>query len=137
MFSISAKTKYALTALIELSSNGEDKPVQLKNISDKHGIPFKILEQVMIQLRKANLVSSVRGTSGGYKLKDHPRKINILTVMKAIEGSKSLIEGHQGCSIINKYLTYIENKVEKTIELDLETMIKEYAESETAITYHI
>ena len=58
---ISAKAEYACIAMIELAtSHGEPQPVRIKTIADNHGIPQRFLVQILLQLKGAGLVVSVR-----------------------------------------------------------------------------
>ena len=65
---ISSKGVYGLTAMHELSKNKKDTPMQIREISANASIPQNYLEQLLSKLRRAELVSSVRGSKGGYRL---------------------------------------------------------------------
>ncbi len=65
---ISTKGTYGLSAMYELSLAKSDKPMQIKDISKKANIPQNYLEQLLVVLRRAELVVSVRGAQGGYFL---------------------------------------------------------------------
>lgn len=84
---ISAKTEYACIAMIELAmdySRGE--PVRLKSITERNGIPSRFLVQIMLQLKTAGLVNSIRGAAGGYQLSRAPSSISLGEVMRVIDG---------------------------------------------------
>ena len=84
---ISAESEYACRALLELALNWPgQKLVQVSAIAKKQDIPIKYLEQILIQLKSARLVESVRGKQGGYRLAKDPRKINVGEVMRNIGG---------------------------------------------------
>ena len=66
---ISAKAEYACVAMLELAANyAEPQPVRIKTIAEAQGIPPYFLVQILLQLKTAGLVVSVRGASGGYQL---------------------------------------------------------------------
>ncbi len=91
---ISAKTEYACVAMLELASRyPEDVPVRIKDISDRHGIPNRFLVQILLQLKGAGLVISIRGASGGYRLAHAPKDISLGQVMSIVDGHAS--ELHQ------------------------------------------
>ena len=70
---ISAKAEYACVAMLELAANYADaQPVRIKAIADAQGIPQRFLVQILLQLKTAGLVASVRGAAGGYQLAKPP-----------------------------------------------------------------
>lgn len=83
---ISSKGRYAIAAMITMSleQNGTD-PITILSISDKLGISKIYLEQVFSLLKKAELVNSVKGAQGGYKLADRPEKISVGEILHAVE----------------------------------------------------
>ncbi len=72
---ISAKTEYACIAMLELASQYKlGEPVRIRRIAERHDVPPRFLVQILIQLKGAGLVTSVRGAAGGYQLVSPPRK---------------------------------------------------------------
>jgi Rrf2 family protein len=83
---ISAKAEYACVAMLELARNAnEPQPLRIKAIADSQGIPQRFLVQILLQLKTAGLVVSVRGASGGYQLARPPASISLIEVIKAID----------------------------------------------------
>src|SRR5438270_7819766 len=83
---ISAKAEYACVAMLELAANHADaQPVRIKAIADAQGIPQRFLVQILLQLKTAGLVASVRGASGGYQLAKRPDSITLAAVINAID----------------------------------------------------
>ena len=79
---LSKKSRYGITALIDLAVYAKDQCVQLSSIAERNNISVKYLEQIFSSLRKAGLVRSVKGPQGGYLLakkcgKRNRRKGNI------------------------------------------------------------
>ncbi|RPI24374.1 MAG: Rrf2 family transcriptional regulator [Acidobacteria bacterium] len=91
---ITARVEYAVLALFELALGGADRQLQAREISTRQGIPLRFLEQILIQLKKAGLVKSVRGASGGYLLGKHPADITLRDVLEAVEGELTLLDPH-------------------------------------------
>ena len=84
---ISAKTEYACVAILELASRFSDNaPVRIKDIAERHGIPNRFLVQILLQLKGAGLVISIRGASGGYRLTHSPKDISLGQVMAIVDG---------------------------------------------------
>jgi Rrf2 family protein len=83
---ISAKAEYACVAMLELAANfGDPQPVRIKSIADAQGIPQRFLVQILLQLKTAGLVASVRGAAGGYQLARPPESISLAAVINAID----------------------------------------------------
>jgi Rrf2 family protein len=83
---VSAKAQYACFAMVQLAaSHGERQPVRVKAIADAHGIPQRFLVQILLQLKGAGLVASVRGAAGGYQLARPPEEISLADVVNTID----------------------------------------------------
>jgi Rrf2 family protein len=83
---VSAKAEYACFALMELAiTYAEAQPVSVKTIADAHGIPQNFLVQILLQLKRAGLVASVRGASGGYQLAKAPTEISLAEIIDAFD----------------------------------------------------
>jgi Rrf2 family protein len=84
---VSAKAEYACLAVIALASRHlHDKPVPIREIAESHGIPETFLTQILIRLKGAGLVTSTRGSSGGYRLARDPGEISLGDVLRVIDG---------------------------------------------------
>jgi Rrf2 family protein len=83
---ISAKTRYAIAAMINMAQNySSDEYVPIISISEKLSISKIYLEQVFSLLKRANIVISTKGSQGGYQLSKPAREITVLDIFKAIE----------------------------------------------------
>jgi Rrf2 family protein len=83
---LSAKTEYACLAMLELAQHSEDgRPVQVRRIAERHGIPSPFLVQILQDLKRSGLVTSTRGASGGYRINGLPQEITLLDVLDAVE----------------------------------------------------
>jgi len=84
---LSAKTEYACLAMLELAQHfGEEKPVQVRCIAERHGIPSPFLVQILQDLKRQGLVNSTRGAAGGYRLSRPPQEISLAEVLDVVEG---------------------------------------------------
>jgi Rrf2 family protein len=93
------KTRYALRSLLYLAEDRSDKPVQLASIATSQRVPPKYLELIMLDLKRAGLVKSVRGPRGGYRLARAPDEISFGEVVRAMEGPIALVP----CASVNYY----------------------------------
>lgn len=84
---VSAKTEYACIAMLELAAHyGSGEPVRIRRIAERHDVPPRFLVQILLQLKGAGLVASVRGAAGGYQLIHPPEDVSLGQVMEVIEG---------------------------------------------------
>jgi Rrf2 family cysteine metabolism transcriptional repressor len=84
---ISAKTEYACIAMLELAAQYKSgEPVRIRRIAERHGVPPRFLVQILLQLKGAGLVTSVRGAAGGYQLVSPPEEISLGRIMDVIDG---------------------------------------------------
>ncbi len=91
---ISAKTEYALRTVVDLASLGPAGTARTADIADRQGIPVKFLEQILLTLKAAGIVSSKRGSKGGYSLALLPSRITLAAIATATESN--LIGGADG-----------------------------------------
>jgi Rrf2 family protein len=90
---VSAKTDYALRAIVELAAAGGDGPVKGERLATGQGIPLRFLENILLQLRHAGLVESRRGAEGGYRLARPADAIALADVIRAIDGPLAGVSG--------------------------------------------
>ncbi len=92
MFHISARTEYACIAMLDLARHFEQEaPVRIRDIAKRHGIPSRFLVQILLQLKAAGLVQSIRGAGGGYRLTQDPQQITLLEVMRVVDAQPGKI----------------------------------------------
>jgi Rrf2 family cysteine metabolism transcriptional repressor len=89
---ISTKVRYGARAMLELASHYGAGPIELKEIAKRENISLKYLEQVIVPLRTAGLVKSVRGSKGGYSLAKPPSEIRLNDLIEILQGPLHLIE---------------------------------------------
>ncbi len=85
MISITSKSRYAVVAMAELARSGQ-RPVPIKELAERRGIPEQFLEQLFSTLRRAGLLTSHRGMKGGYTLSRPAEEITVLEIVQALDG---------------------------------------------------
>ena len=88
----STKAEYGIRVMVELARHDGDAPTPLAEIAEHGGLPLAYLEHLVARLRKAGLVSSRRGSRGGYMLARPAAEITMAEVVEALEGSIAPIE---------------------------------------------
>lgn len=87
-----SKVDYALRALLDLSVQPPGRPAQSREIAGRQDIPESYLNQLLVILRRAGLVRSVRGAAGGYVLGREPHRLTVADVVDTLHGSDFLGE---------------------------------------------
>ncbi|MGK2862502.1 MAG: RrF2 family transcriptional regulator [Chitinophagaceae bacterium] len=85
------KSQYAFKALIYLSEKFNEGPVLISEIARKKKIPLKFLENILLELKKADILDSKKGKGGGYFLKKSPDKIKVASVIRLINGPIAML----------------------------------------------
>ena len=89
---ISTRGRYSVTALYELALHYGEGPVALKCVAQSQGLSENYLEQLMVPLRRAGLVKSIRGAQGGYMLAREPKEITISEIITTVEGPIAVVD---------------------------------------------
>ena len=86
MISITTKSPYALTALVELYRHGDRGPVPIAELARRRDIPVQFLEQLFATLRRAGILRSHRGVKGGYTFARPAIEITVLEIVQLLDG---------------------------------------------------
>ena len=86
MISITTKSPYALSALVELHHHGDRAPVPIAELARRRSIPVQFLEQLFAVLRRAGVLRSQRGVRGGYAFARPAEEITVLEVVELLDG---------------------------------------------------
>jgi len=83
---VSAKSDYALRALIEIESRTDGAPVSAEELGRLQDIPHGFLQAILADLRRAGIVMSVRGQSGGWRLARPAAEVTVADIIRAVDG---------------------------------------------------
>ncbi|MFK5881944.1 MAG: Rrf2 family transcriptional regulator [Sulfurospirillum sp.] len=123
---ITKKSIYGLMAIYELYKSKEDsKPLQLKDVSKATNVSQNYLEQIFIELKKANLVYSIRGAKGGYKISKNEREILIKDIITVLDGEICTIKNETINPIFNLFFDDCDKQLVRVFEKPL-SFIEEY-----------
>ncbi|WP_380052025.1 Rrf2 family transcriptional regulator [Falsihalocynthiibacter sp. SS001] len=95
---LSTKGRYAMVALADLALQPAGKPTSLSEISKRQDISLPYLEQLFVRLRRAELVTSVRGPGGGYQLARSADSIRVAEILGAVDETVSAMHKGAGAS---------------------------------------
>ncbi len=108
---LNTKSRYAVMALADMAIFQAKKPISLRDISLRQSISLQYLEQIFLQLKKNNIVKSVRGSSGGYVLSKNASNIKLSDIFSALDENVKTIgcdkNSKKGCNgRSNKCITH-------------------------------
>jgi len=96
---ISTRGRYGLKAMVDIASQS-DGQISLKSVASRQGISESYLEQLIVPLKRAGLVTSIRGSKGGYITSRPADEISVREILLALEGSiapVACLEGSENC----------------------------------------
>ncbi len=105
---ISAKGEYAIKALLDLALQRERGLIPLQEIAARQAIPQRYLEQVLLSLKRAGLLTSKRGSTGGYHLTRDPEEITVGAVLRAVEGTRATFQANASADLADLWLEITE-----------------------------
>jgi Rrf2 family cysteine metabolism transcriptional repressor len=88
---LSTKTRYGARAMLELALHYDERVVSTAEIAEQQRVSRKYLEHLLVALRSAALVRSVRGAQGGHTLARHPAQISLREIYDALEGPEGFV----------------------------------------------
>lgn len=96
---VSAKVDYAIRAAAELAAAHGTRPLKRSDIAGAQAIPGKFLEAIMIELRHAGIVKSMRGPNGGHVLARPASQVSLADVIRAVDGPLAHVRGERAESV--------------------------------------
>ena len=89
---LSTRGRYGTRMMLDLAIHHDQGPTPLREIAKRHDLSVKYLEQLIIPLKTAGFIRSVRGARGGYALARKPDKISVGDILETLEGGLSLVD---------------------------------------------
>ena len=89
---LSTRSRYGTRMMADLAENYDEGPVRIGEIAKRQNISAKYLEQLIIPLKKANYIKSIRGPKGGHMLTKSPEEITIGEIVETLEGDIGLLQ---------------------------------------------
>jgi Rrf2 family transcriptional regulator, iron-sulfur cluster assembly transcription factor len=110
MLRLSTKGQYGVRAMYEIAKGYNVGPITIREISERQDVSVAYLEQILNTLRKAGLITSVKGPGGGYVLSREPGRISIGAILRELEGPvaiTSCLDPKEGCMRIEGCVTHL------------------------------
>lgn len=141
---ISTKGRYGVRAMFVLAKRYDDnKLTSIKFIANEQGISEQYLEQLFSKLKSSQLIESVRGQKGGYRLKLSPKDISVGQVLRALEGplapsecvvdDKDVCVKAEVCTTHNMWKTVYDGINQVVDAVSLADMLKDYNDNKNDI----
>jgi len=89
---LSTRGRYGLRAMVDMAQSEDKGPIAIRTIAERQDISERYLEQLMVPLKRAGLVKSVRGSQGGYTLGKNPQYITAGDIVRVLEGPIAPVE---------------------------------------------
>lgn len=138
---ISTKGKYGLRALLYLAIHSSNELIPLNVIAEGENISLNYLEQIFSSLRKAGIVTSVKGPQGGYYLSRKSCDIKVIDIIRILEGEYSFTDDKDNENLSQKAINnLLWNKVDEKVEeilnnTTLEDLVNECKRLNPVISY--
>ena len=127
MVGISTKGVYGVAAMYTLSQAPANRLMQIKEIAASTQISHGYLEQILATLKKSDLVVSIRGAGGGYKLSREASEITVLDIVEALEGKLFVPASSVGASVVlDSFWADMQERVRKEFSLKLSELDAAY-----------
>ncbi len=125
---LSTKGRYGLRALIDLAQYSEHEAVSISSIAVRQNISESYLEQLVGKMKRAGIVTSIRGAQGGYRLARPAATISVGDILRALEGDlrpvECTAETDQGCQGADLCVTkYVWKKINQSIEHTVDSIM--------------
>ena len=136
---LSIKVQYALQAVLTLALNYESGAVQIHDIARSGQIPVRFLEQLLLAMKKAGLLSSYRGMKGGYYLAKHPSEISLLDIIETLEGPIEMASKKmKKTPVLYDMMVDAESRLKKNLQsTTVEDMVIKKRQRDRAYIYNI
>ena len=136
---ITARADYAILAIFELALHPTTTRVQARELAESQEIPLRFLEQILVQLKKAGMVESIRGVAGGYNLACPAREISLARILEAVEGDVTLLDSRvkPSCVLYKVWQEIEQEFVAKLRSITVEDLVRRKIQDDRVLVYHI
>lgn len=120
---LTTRGRYAVTAMLDIALHRETGPVSVADIASRQGISSSYLEQLFGKLRRADLLESLRGPGGGYRLKSDAKLINVSDIIAAVGEGVDATRCH-GAADCQEGLTCLTHDLWADLSVEIDSFLK-------------
>ena len=135
MFSFTTRSRYGLSAVLEMANHYGNAPLQVREIAAKHKISPQYLEQLLGRLTKPGLIRAVRGQKGGFVLARPPQEISLIEVLEALEGPLAIADSMPQDDVMMNYARQVEATIRRVLDVSLADVLAQ--QRSCAVMFHI
>jgi Rrf2 family transcriptional regulator, iron-sulfur cluster assembly transcription factor len=99
---LSTRSRYGTRLMLDMAQHYQDGPIHLSDVAKRQDVSVKYLEQIIIPLKKAGYIKSVRGPKGGHFLSRPPEEISVKEIVALLEEGTSLVECCEDASVCER-----------------------------------
>ncbi len=137
MLALTTKTRYSLSALMEMARHYGGGLLQVKDIAGRHAIPPQYLEQLLNRLIHAGLVRAVRGKNGGYTLANPPDQTRLIDLLEALEGPLEFSQSHPVQDALKEIYRQAEEQFRNALDIPLSEVLRRQEEFNSQSIFYI
>ncbi|MDM7995044.1 MAG: Rrf2 family transcriptional regulator [Acidobacteriota bacterium] len=137
MFALRTKTRYSLSAIMEMARHYGDGLLQVKDIAGRHAISQQYLEQLLNRLIHAGLVRAVRGKNGGYTLANPPEQTTLIALLEALDGPLEFSASYPAEDALKDLCRQAEEQFRKALDIPLSEVLKRQEEFDRQFVFYI
>jgi Rrf2 family protein len=135
MFDLTTKSRYGLSAILEIAKSHGHNRLQVKDIAARHNISPQYLEQLLSRLLRSGLVRAIRGQKGGYVLARPPYEITLMEVLEALEGPLAIARTMPQSDEFLEFAQQTEAAVRRALNFPLSDVLAR--QEARAVMFHI
>lgn len=137
MIGITSKSVYGLIIVLELAKNYGKKLIKIDELAETKRIPRSYLVQILNHLKRFQIIESIRGNKGGYKLIDKPSKITIFQVIDKLEDGLRLFDGYEKKDALKNIFNDTMAKLISNLNISLSDILIEQEKLDKEVMYFI
>ena len=120
---LTTRGRYAVTAMLDIALHRDKGPVSVADIASRQGISSSYLEQLFGKLRRAELIESLRGPGGGYRLRNDAGSINVSDIIAAVGEGVDATRCH-GAADCQEGLTCLTHDLWDDLSMEIDSFLK-------------
>ncbi len=137
MIGISTKTVYAVAALYELGMAESESVLKIKEIAQRADVPQSFLEQILLELKKQGVLTSIKGAHGGYKLAKELKDITLKEIVEILETDAFSDVCRTNNPALKLFWEDMRERIEKVFDTPLSELVHYQMKANKTLNFHI
>lgn len=137
MLGLSTKTLYAVSAIYALDRCEDNTVMKIQDIADTAKIPKNFLEQILLELKKNKILTSVKGPRGGYRLSLSLKEITLAMIIEILEDNYFVDDVLTDHEVLKSFWHNVTNDIHKAYDIKLSELQKHYKQINNIVDFSI